>query len=507
MQNLPVKFLSAEAARALDERTIASGTPGLVLMKRAAAAVARETARAVTVRPERAARLVLLAGPGTNGGDGFEAARLLQGTRTVTGIETLLLGDPARLTADAQRTFNRLVQSGLPVRTVESERDLEPLRSATFVLDALFGTGLTRPIGDGSLAARAVALVRSRGAFVLSVDVPSGLSGDRDDVPGPSMRADATVTFGAPKRCHVFPPAAGLCGRIVVADIGLLGAPPVEAGEVGVVAAPDVAPHFPRREATSHKGTYGHLLVAGGSEGFRGAPALAARAAHRSGAGLVTVAAEEAVRAAVHALSPETTSVAPDADLSPYDALAVGPGLGRSEKAARLLKRLAGSAKPAVFDADALNLSGGAVFFAGRPAPTILTPHPGEAARLLGTDAGSVNADRIAAARRIAALSGAVVVLKGFRSVVCEPAGRTALVLSGNPGMASGGTGDVLTGMAGAFLARGLAAWDAAAAAAWLHGAAGDLAAERVGEEAVTASDVTERIGAAFSLLSDACPA
>ncbi len=476
-------------------------------MKRAAAAVAREAARAIQARPDRAARVVVLAGPGNNGGDGFEAARLLDLGRTAAGVETVFLGDPERLTGDARTTFQGFVEAGLPVRTATTERDLEPLRSATLVLDALFGTGLTRPIDEGGLAARAVRLASTGRAFVLAVDVPSGLSGDRADLPGPAVRADLTVTFGTPKRCHVFVPAAGLCGRIAVADIGLLApaARPAES-DVEAIVAGDVAPLFPRREATSHKGAFGHLLVAGGAEGYLGAPALAARAAHRSGAGLVTVAASEPVRAAAHVLSPETTSVPADADVSPFDALAVGPGLGRSEEAARRLTRLIAAEKPAVFDADALNLAGRADVFAARRSPTVLTPHPGEAGRLLGSDAAAVNADRITSARRLAALSRAVVVLKGFRSVVADPSGRAGLVLAGNPGMASGGAGDVLTGIVGALLARGFSAWNAAAAAAYLHGAAGDLAAEALGEEALIASDITARLGGGFELLREALP-
>ena len=502
-----MRILSAEESRACDARTIEGGTAGLVLMKRAASAVAREASRAIAARPDRAGRIVAVAGPGNNGGDGFEVARLLHVSGTAAGIETLLLGDPARLTGDARTTFQRLVRTGLPVRVATSERDLEPLRSATLVLDALFGTGLTRPVAVDALAARAVSLTSAGRAFVLAVDVPSGLSGDRADVPGPAVRADLTVTFGTPKRCHVFVPAAGLCGRIAVADIGLLAADTAAPeGEPEAIVSADVAPLFPPREAASHKGAYGHLLVAGGSDGYLGAPALAARAAHRSGAGLVTVSGPEAVRGAAHVLSPETTSVPADADVSPYDALAVGPGLGRSEEAGRRLARLMAADKPAVFDADALNLAGGAPYFAARRAPTVLTPHPGEAGRLLGSDAATVNADRTASARRLAALSGAVVVLKGFRSVVADPSGRTALVLAGNPGMASGGAGDVLTGIAGALLARGLSAWDAAAAAAFLHGAAGDLAAETTGEEALIASDITDFLGGAFGLLREARP-
>ncbi len=502
-----MRFLSAEESRAADARTIVAGTPGLVLMERAAAAVAREAMRALGARPERASSIVVLAGPGNNGGDGFEAARRLQAAGW-KGVEVLLLGDPERLSGDAATTFGRLGGCGVSVRPVTNVRDLEPLRSASFVLDALYGTGLARPIDEESLSGVAVRLLASGRPFVLAVDVPSGLSGDRSDLPGPAVRADVTVTFGTPKRCHVFLPAAGLCGRLVVADIGLLPREdPRPAGDPEVITAADVAPLFPPREASSHKGTYGHLLVVGGSDGFFGAPALAVRAAHRSGAGLVTLAASEEVRRSVHTLSPETTSVPPDADLASYDALAVGPGLGRSGDARRLLSRLAAAPIPAVFDADALNLSGEAGFFRSRRSPTILTPHPGEAGRLLGLDAASVNADRDAAARTLAARSGAVVVLKGFRTVLADPTGRTAVVLSGNPGMASGGTGDVLTGIAGALLARRLSAWDAAAAATFLHGAAGDLAAEALGEEALVASDVVAALGAAFGLLRDARPA
>ena len=285
-----MRFLSAGESRVADARTIAAGTPGLFLMERAAVAVTREAIRALGARPERAASVVVLAGPGNNGGDGFEVARRLRAACR-TGAEVLLLGDPERLSGDAAVTFGRLAGAGVPVRGVSSLADLEPLRHATFVIDALFGTGLARPVEAGSLPGQAVRLVASGRPFVLAVDVPSGLSGDRSDIPGPAVRADVTVTFGTPKRCHVFLPAAGLCGRLVVADIGLFS--PEEcpaAGEPEVITAADVAPLFPPREASSHKGTYGHLLVVGGSEGFFGAPALAARAAHRSGAGVVTLA-------------------------------------------------------------------------------------------------------------------------------------------------------------------------------------------------------------------------
>jgi NAD(P)H-hydrate epimerase len=503
-----MRILSAEEARAQDAKTIAAGTPGLVLMKRAAAGVAREVARAIARRPERAGRVVVLAGPGNNGGDGFEAARLLMGSRVAAGVETLLVGTTRHLAGDALKTFERLTKSGGSIREVESEKDLEPLRSATLVVDALFGTGLKNPIAEGGRAARAVALASEGPAFVVAVDLPSGLSADDAGIWRPSVTADVTVTFGSPKRCHAFAPAAGSCGRITVEDIGLIPdrAAPAD-GEPEAVTARDLVRLFPRREAASHKGTYGHLLVVGGSEGMAGAPALAARAALRSGAGLATVASPEAVRPVVHTLSPESTTASLEADPGAFDALAVGPGLGRSGAASAAWRRMVSAGRPAVFDADALNLAARPEEFAGRSAPTILTPHPGEAGRLLGMDAIAVNGDRIAAAKTLAARSGCVVVLKGFRSVVASPEGRVALVLAGNAGMATGGAGDVLTGIAGSLLARGFSAFDAASAAAWLHGAAGDLAREGCGEESLVAGDLAAWLPEAFALVREARPA
>jgi hydroxyethylthiazole kinase-like uncharacterized protein yjeF len=468
-------------------------------MRRAANAVVREVAGVLARRPSRGARIVVLAGPGNNGGDGFETARLLQAARIASNVETLLFGAPEHLSADARRTHQRLEQAGGTIREVTKEADLEPLRVATVVVDALFGTGLKRPISPDGLPARAVRLVAEGKSFVVSIDVPSGLSADESHPWTPAVRADLTVTFGYPKPCHIREPAASLCGRIAVADIGFLPLSEEESRAGGeAVAAGDVARCFPRREAAAHKGRFGRLLVVGGSEGMAGAPALAARGAHRSGAGTVTVFAADFVRAAVHALTPETMTAGADVDLARFDALAVGPGLGSSTVARELVKRAADSRRPAVFDADALNLAGAAAFFASRTAPTILTPHPGEAARLLGMDAARVNADREAAALEIAARANAVVILKGFRSLVADPSGRVVPVLAGNPAMATGGTGDVLTGVVGACLARGLDAFDAACAAAWLHGTAGDLVREAKGEESLTASDLVEALPEAF---------
>ncbi|MBK9063145.1 MAG: NAD(P)H-hydrate dehydratase [Acidobacteria bacterium] len=497
-----MRVVSADESRALDVRTIAAGTPGIVLMKRAANAAVREIAGVLGRRPSLAARVVVLAGPGNNGGDGFEVARLLMAGRLASSVETILLGNPLHLTPDARKTYHRLEQVGGAIREVNDARELEPLAVATLVVDALFGTGLKRRVAPDGLPARAIALASSGPAFVVSIDLPSGLSADEADAWVPSVRADLTVTFGWPKPCHVERRPAARCGRIAVADLGFVE--PAEPAVREAVAVRDVAALFPRRAAESHKGTYGRLLVVGGSRGMAGAPALACRAAHRAGAGLVTAAVPDDVRAILHMLTPETTSVGGDADFARYSAIAVGPGWGEGSTARETLARAVAEPVPAVFDADALNLAGGAAFFAGRRVPTVLTPHPGEAGRLLGIPVEDVNADREAAAVRIARAADAVVVLKGFRPIVADPSGRAAPVLAGNAALASGGTGDVLTGVVGALLARGLSAWDAACAAAWLHGTAGDLLREAKGEESVTASDVVEALPDAFLLAREA---
>ncbi len=497
-----MRVVSADESRALDVRTIAAGTSGLVLMKRAANAVVREIAGVVGRRPGRVARIVVLAGPGNNGGDGFEIARLLMAGRLAGNVETLLLGNPQHLTSDARKTYHRLEQVGGGVREVNDARELEALSVATLVVDALFGTGLKRRVAPDGLPAQAIALASTGRAFVVSVDLPSGLSADEPDPWAPSVRADLTVTFGWPKPCHVERGPAARCGRIAVADLGFVQ--PTEPAMREAVAVHDVAALFPRRAAESHKGSYGRLLVVGGSRGMAGAPALVCRAAHRAGAGLVTASVPDDVRTILHALTPETTSVGGEIDFPRYSALAVGPGWGQGTAALETLARAAAAAVPAVFDADALNMAGAAAYFAVRSAPTILTPHPGEAGRLLGISAEDVNADREAAAIRIARAANAVVILKGFRPVVADPSGRAVPVLAGNPALASGGTGDVLTGVVGALLARGLGAWSAASAAAWLHGTAGDVLREAKGEESVTASDVVEALPEAFLIAREA---
>ena len=497
-----MRSVTGAEARRMDAETIAAGTPGIVLMERAAAHVAAEVARILVRRPELGAEVVVVAGAGNNGGDGFEIARLLLGAGAAHHVSTLLIGDPGRLPPDAAETCGRLRLAGGNLTLVAAEAGLEPIRRATLVVDALLGTGLSRPVDGGSLEGIAVRLMNG-GAFVVAVDVPSGLRGGEAGLEGPHVYADVTVTFGCPKVCHVLLPSAGVCGRIVVAPIGVRG----EAGESGgsgpeAITSREAAAWLPRRKPEGHKGTYGTVLVVGGAPGMAGAPALAARAAFRSGAGKVAVAAPADVRPIVHLLCPEATTISEEDDPAAFQALAVGPGLGTSERSARLLARALASGIPAVFDADALNLAAGKPERFVRDVPTVLTPHPGEAARLLGVSTAEIAKDRRGAALELTRRSRAVVVLKGFRSVVAEPGGEASFVLAGNPGMASGGSGDVLTGVIGALLARGVPARGAAGAGAFLHGLAGDFAAESLGEEGIVASDIVERLPVAMLSLT-----
>jgi NAD(P)H-hydrate epimerase len=354
---------------------------------------------------------------------------------------------------------------------------------------------------------------------VLSLDVPSGLPADGGAPSHRSVRADLTVTFAGLKRALVMPPGRELAGRVSVVDIGVPADEVARGITTFLLEAADVSRHFPPRARAAHKGTYGHLLVVAGSVGKTGAAALAADAAMRSGAGLVTVATAASQQPVVASLVLEAMT-APLAEGTPgfigtaaitaldelvgaRDAVAIGPGLGLESETQAVVRRLALEARvPMVIDADAITaLVGHLDGLRKASAARCLTPHPGELARLLGATVADVQRDRIGIAREVATAHGVHLVLKGAASVIAAPDGTVLLNPSGNAGMASGGTGDVLTGVTGALLARDFAAGDALAAAVYLHGLAGDVAAERVGEESLIARDVIAALPDAFARL------
>jgi NAD(P)H-hydrate epimerase len=511
---LPV--FTADEMRRVDQRAIRElGIPGATLMENAGRGAARQIVDALPAFAlrRRGARVAIVCGKGGNGGDGLVVARWLKGAGH--RVEVFLLAQPDELRDDAATMLARARQRGIRPKVVEDDRVLAgALAGADLVVDAILGTGARGE--PAPLHARAIEAINASGRPVVALDVPSGLPADGGPPQGPAVHAALTTTFAGIKRGLVAGPAVALAGRVAVVDIGVPATEVARGVTTFLVEARDVAPHFPPRPRESHKGGYGHLLLVAGSVGKTGAAALAARAAMRAGAGLVTVATAASVQPVVASLIleamseplPETPaqSLALSArqalgDLAERrDAVAIGPGLGLHEDTQALIRRLVFECpRPFVVDADALTaLAGHLERLPGAPAARCLTPHPGEMARMLGATVADVQRDRVATVRQFATAWHAHVVLKGATSVIGIPDGTVLLNPTGNPGMASGGTGDVLTGILGAFLARGLDAADALMAAVYLHGLAGDVAAERHGQESLVAGDVIEALGEAF---------
>jgi NAD(P)H-hydrate epimerase len=516
---LPV--FTAEEMRRLDQRAIEElRIPGAILMEnagRGAAHVITEALPDLGLGPSP--RVAVVCGRGGNGGDGFVVARLLaeHGARA----SVWLASAPDEVRGDAAAKLVALRAAGIePTRATDDLLVGDALRSADLVVDALLGTG-TRGAPEPRTA-RLIELINAAGRPVVALDIPSGLPPDGGSMSGPVVGAALTATFAGLKRGLVAPPGLDCAGTLRVVDIG------IPAGEVrrGVMTflleATDVASHLPPRARTAHKGTYGHLLVVAGSLGKTGAAALAARAAMRSGAGLVTVATAASQQPVVAGLVleamtealPETGSHSVSLKAlemlmelgATRNAVAMGPGLGLDAETQALVRELARALpRPVVLDADALTaLAGHLDVLQGAAGPRCLTPHPGEMARLLGTTVADVERDRIEVARNLAVTRDVSVVLKGAASVVAVPSGEVFINPTGNPGLASGGTGDVLTGMVGAFLARGLSPAAALQSAVFLHGRAGDFAAARLGQEALIASDVIDALPQALTEIQSA---
>jgi hydroxyethylthiazole kinase-like uncharacterized protein yjeF len=443
-----MQLLLQSQLRELEQQHVAA-TPSL--MERAGRAAAQ-----LAVERYGVCRVLICAGPGNNGGDGFVMAR-------------------------------ELAKLGCPVTTLRDNEDVVATGDYGLVVDALFGIGLTRPI-EGRYAA----LVERINAFagpVMALDVPSGLDADTGTVQGSAVHADATTTFIAAKPGLYTAQGPDHCGEICVLDLDLA----LAAGPGAILDRTDFSSVLTPRQRHSHKGSYGTLAVIGGAPGMAGAALLAGRAALILGAGRVMVGMLE--RLSVDPTTPELMLRAPNEALAHATVAVVGPGLGQSDSALELLRRLASTDFSLLLDADALNLMAVhavlADVVAQRNAPTLMTPHPTEAARLLGTDTAAIQSDRIAAALTLASRFNACIALKGVGTVLAHPDGRWRINTTGNPGLASGGTGDVLTGMAGALLAQGAPAWEALCAAVHLHGAAADAAVESGhGPVGLTASEL-----------------
>ncbi len=484
MQALPGALYTAEQVRELDRRAIEDrGVPGYELMTRAGHAALDALRRLWPA----ARSLAVLCGPGNNGGDGFVVARVAkaQGMRALVATS----GEPGRLRGDARRAYEDFVAAGGRCQPWSTD-----MLDVDVVVDALFGTGLTREPSD--VAGKMIRATRDCGRPVVALDIPSGLHSDSGEVLGVAVRASLTVTFIGRKLGLFLGQAPDYVGHIAYDDLGV--PPEIFAHLVPparLLDESDVVAALPRRRRTSHKGDHGHVLVIGGGAGMPGAARLAGEAALRSGAGLVTLAVHPD-NAGIVAARPELMCVgirSPEdlADpLSRATMLAVGPGLGRGEWSRRILAVALDARIPAVVDADALTLL--AESRRSRD-DWVLTPHPGEAARLVGSTSQRVQRHRLAAAHSLQAMYGGHVVLKGAGSIVQSPGQMACLCDRGNPGMATGGMGDVLTGVIAGIAAQCDDLGLAARAGVYVHAHAGDLAARR-GERGLLASDVLDQV-------------
>lgn len=467
-------FTTAQV-RALDQAALGDGIAGIELMERAA----RAALAALQRRWPQARTLCVLCGPGNNGGDGFLLAALAR----AAGLQASVIALPGQSSGDAAQARECFTGEGGQVSSMT-----EQLPEADVYVDALFGSGLNRaPAGD---AAMLIAAVNAQSRPVLTLDVPSGLDSDTGVAFEPCLRATATVCFVGWKRGLFTAQGPDQSGERSLATLDVPTPAYAHAEADATLLMPQA---LPTRARDSHKGRYGHVLAIGGDLGAGGAVRMCGEAAARVGAGLVSVATREANVGAILAARPELMPHGVhvprnlEALLARARVLALGPGLGQDDWGQGLWQAALDASKPTVLDADGLNLL--ALRARALPEQIVMTPHPGEAARLLETTTADVQADRFAAVRGLARKYGAVVVLKGGGSLVADPEGRVAACPWGNPGMASGGMGDVLTGVIAGLLAQGLTPWDAACLGVGLHARAGDLAA-RAGERGMLASDL-----------------
>jgi len=524
-----MKVVTTQEMREIDRRTIEEfGIPGQVLMERAGMAVASKIRELFAQK-----KTIVLAGGGNNGGDGIVVAREL--FNSGWHVKVLLFAKQNKLSPDCLSQFRSAKQAGVPVE-IRAGITGGDLHSA-LVVDALFGTGLNKEV-KGNLT-EVISLLNRTDSPVLSVDIPSGISADSGQVMGVAVKADYTVTFGLPKRGHLLYPGAEYTGRLFTENIGfpeeLLASDDLT---VELLEEQYISQLIPERPRYSHKGDYGHVLIVAGSRGKTGAAFMAAKACMRAGAGLVTVGVPESLADIVQSrVTEEMTLPLPDEGggtlsskassvilrflAEKADVLCIGPGIGVSNETRKLLAELiTASRAPMVIDADGINSIDDVTLFGKAHSPVILTPHPGEMARLLNKKTsplarGSrksgarelrshIEQERIATGLSFSQETGAYLLLKGVPTVLAEPGGKAYINPTGNPGMATGGTGDVLTGMVSSFMAQGLNPTDAAILGVYMHGLAGDIAADKKGEHSLIASDIIDSLPEVFKCLKGA---
>ncbi len=508
-----MKLAKAIEMRGLDSSAINEyGMPGLVLMENAGRATVEAIRRWRGHLSGQEA--VIVAGPGNNGGDGLVIARLLHQAGCRVTIYALVT--PSTWEGDAAINWH-LVQK-MSLRIVEAGKDPEVdlcqrgFAQADFLVDAIFGTGLSRPVGGHY--ATVINLMNLSGRPIVAVDIPSGLDSDNGQPQAVCVRAGLTVTYTLPKPGQVILPGADYVGRLEIADIGILQEI-VEKSRLmtQLLEKTELARLLPARLPSGHKGTFGHVLVLAGSQGKTGAALLTALGALRSGVGLASLGVPQLLNPIIEASLMEAMTVPLTSDyclgladhaaiamaLPGKDALVLGPGLGLVDETAGLVHRLYHEVTvPMVVDADALTLLGQSLPAHGGQGARVLTPHPGEMARLTGLTISEIQADRLAIAAAYAKEKGVVLLLKGAYTIIAAPDGRIAINPTGNPGMAAGGMGDVLAGVIGGLMAQGIGAWEAACLGAFVHGLAADRLARTKIRGGFLASEVAAELPAAF---------
>ncbi|HSB32170.1 MAG TPA: NAD(P)H-hydrate dehydratase [Candidatus Sulfobium mesophilum] len=513
-----MKVVTAGEMQNIDRRTIDEyGVPSVVLMERAGLAVAQKILSLFERR-----KVIVICGGGNNGGDGIVVARNL--FNWGWNVRVLLLFRENKMSGDCRAQYNIAKKMRVPMefRTGISRADLH----SSLVIDAIFGTGINKPVRPP--VSDIVSFLNRADAPVLSVDIPSGISADDGRVMGVAVRADYTVTFGLPKIGHLLHPGAEYAGKFFVEDIGfpreLLAS---ESLNIQTIEKNDASLLIPERPANSHKNDYGHVLIVAGSAGRTGAALMAARACLRSGAGLVTLGVPESLAGVFQStvteemilplpdkgggtLSLESAQVILEFVSGRADVLAIGPGIGVSADTRGIMQELiVRAAVPMVIDADGINsISGDAGILEKAKSPMILTPHVGEMARLLrrndsdsSVDRTAIEAHRVSESLSFSKKTGTYLILKGAPTIIAEPEGKAFINTTGNPGMATAGSGDVLTGIVAAFLGQMSDPLDASVLGTYLHGLAGDGAASEKGMHSMIATDIIEHLPNAFKTL------
>ncbi len=521
-----MKLVTTAQMRELDRRTIEEHeTSGETLMDRAGLGVAEAVRRLADVSGFYSPLVHLIAGRGNNGGDAFAAARHLK--KMGFRLEVWLAGAENQVKDDALKHLSQMRAGEIPLRELPTKEDWEDAQDfplgAEIVVDGVLGTGSAGPARGPAVGAIQYINSRAEDSLVVAIDVPSGLDADTGRAEGDAVVADVTVTMGLPKRGLVDPAALEHVGTLEVVDIGIpdeFVAQLNPEADKELIYLSDLKELFPRRARVSHKGDYGHVLLVGGAAGYSGAIAMAARAAMRSGVGLATVLVPEGIAPVVASASLESMvigvketaqgSIAPEMwgawreRLGEFDALLVGPGLTRHDQSLMLVRKIIRDCEiPLIMDADALSvLEGQPHWIEKAKCPVIITPHPGELARLFSQDVSEVQRDRYGVAMAAAKFTRATVVLKGAGTLVVQDGKPVQINLTGNPGMATGGSGDVLAGLLAGLLGQKMQPFDAARAAVYIHGRAGDMAAWRKSQAGLIATDLIEEVPYVFRELS-----